>query len=58
MVLVKNKLKQMLVINVPGEDALYFLSKQQKELTYTQFNAPEMKNHVDAGNIVVLRISE
>lgn len=58
MVLVKNKLNQMLVVNIPEESAIYFLAKQQKELTHEQFRAPEMKNHIDRGNIVVLRIEE
>ena len=58
MVLVKNRLNQMLVINVPEEDAIIFLAKQQKELTHSQYQAPEMQNHINAGNIVVLRISE
>lgn len=55
---IKNKLNQPLVINVPNEDAMIFLAKEQKEVSNDQFKAPEMKNHVDLGNLVVLRISE
>jgi hypothetical protein len=55
-VLVKNKLRQPLVINVPNEDAIHFLAKEQKELTDEQFSAPELKRHVDLENIVVLRM--
>jgi hypothetical protein len=58
MVLVKNKLNQPLVINIPDSTELIFLAKQQKEVSHTEFQAPEMKNHVELGNIVVLRISE
>ena len=58
MVTVKNKLNQMLVVNIPDESAIIFLAKQQKELTSVQFQAPEMQAHVARGNIVVLRITE
>jgi hypothetical protein len=53
---VKNKLRQPLVINVPNEDAVHFLAKEQKVLTDTQFNSPELKRHIDLENIVVLRM--
>lgn len=58
MVLVKNKLNQPLVINIPESTAVIFLAKEQREISHTDFQAPEMKNHVEYGNIVVLRISE
>jgi hypothetical protein len=56
MILVKNKLRQPLVVNVEEGKAVHFLSKEQKEVSVEQFNSPEMKRHVDLENIVVLRM--
>lgn len=58
MVSVKNKLNQPLVINIPDGDAIIFLAKETKDLDSEQFKAPEMKNHIDLGHIVVLRIND
>jgi hypothetical protein len=54
---VKNRLSAPLVVNVPDEPAVYFLAKETKELTSTQYNAPDMQNLIKLGYIIVLRIS-
>lgn len=56
MFIVKNKLRQPLVINVPNGESVHFLAKEQKEITEEQFASPELKRHVDLENIVVLRM--
>lgn len=58
MVSIKNKLNQPVVINIPEGDSIIFLAKETKDLTNDQFNAPEMQNHVDKGNMIVLRMND
>lgn len=56
MILVKNKLNQPLVVNVPNGEAVHFLAKEQKELTTEQFNSPELKRYIDLEYVIVLRM--
>lgn len=56
MVIVKNKLRQPLVINLSTDESVHFLAKEEKELTDEQFNSPELKRHVDLENLVILRM--
>lgn len=58
MIQVKNKLNQPLAVNIPNEDGIIFLAKEHKEISAEQFKAPEIKNHIELGNIVVLRIND
>jgi hypothetical protein len=57
MITVKNRLSAPLVVNVPDEPAVYFLAKETKDLTSSQYNAPDMQMYIRQGHIVVLRIS-
>lgn len=53
---IKNVLRQPLVINVPDEPTIYLLDKEvREEITETQLDAPEMKNHIELGNIIILQ---
>lgn len=57
MITIKNKLRQPLVINVAEEGAIHFLAKETKtNISEVQFNSPEMKNHIEKGNLIVLRM--
>ena len=57
MVTIKNKKAQPFVINIPGQPALHLLAREKRDITEEQFYAPEMKEHIAAGNIVVLRVN-
>lgn len=52
---VKNKLRQPLTVNT-AEGAIHFLSKQTKEVNDALLSTGELKNHVDKGNLIVIRI--
>jgi hypothetical protein len=56
MFVVRNRMKQPWTVNVEGQDAVYFLAKEQKTLTVEQFNAPAMKELIELGYIIVLRM--
>lgn len=53
---VKNVLRQPLVVNVGGNEAVHFLSKQVKDVQDEYLASEEFQNHISKGNIVVIRI--
>lgn len=54
---VKNRMQMMLTVNIPEEDALYFMSREVKELTEAQFNAPETQAYIAWGALIVISVS-
>jgi len=54
---VKNRMSMMLTVNIPEENALYFMSREVKELTENQFNAPETQAYIAYGALIVLSVS-
>lgn len=53
---VKNKLRQPLVVNTGGEESVHFLSREVKEVDDEILATVEFKNHVEQGNLVVIRL--
>lgn len=63
MVTIRNRKRAPIVCNIPVTteegttyESLYFLALETKTITEEQFAAPEVKEQVAAGNLVVLRI--
>lgn len=54
---VKNRYNMMLTVNIPNEDALYFMPRETKELTEAQFNAMEVQAYINYGALLVLSVS-
>lgn len=55
-VTIKNRWNQPFIVNVPGEDALYFGPRESKIVTMDQYNAPEMQSYIEAGIFLVVRM--
>lgn len=57
MVTIKNRKNQPYTINIPNQPALYVMAKEKLDVTEEQFQAPEMTEQINAGNILVVRFS-
>lgn len=54
---VKNKLRQPLVLDT-AQGAIHFLSKETKQLDDSILNEAEVKNHVEKGNLIIIRLGQ
>ena len=56
MVLVLNRLNQPLPVNLKNGKSLHFLAKESKSISFDDFQSTEIKEKVDKGMLVVLRM--
>lgn len=53
---VKNKLRQPLAITTPDGEVIHFLARETKEVKDSDLSDGQLKNHVENGNLVVIRL--
>lgn len=58
MVTVLNKLNQPVTVNITKNRSIHFLAKESKDITFEDFNVPEMKEKVEAKTLIVLKIED
>lgn len=53
---VKNKLRQPLAINTGNGESIHFLSREVKDVDDKLLSTTEISNHIQQGNLVVVRM--
>lgn len=57
MVTLMNKLRQPLTINLIDGNSIHLLPKGKAEITFEQFKSIEVKQYLDLGYIIILRMN-
>ncbi len=56
MVEIMNRLRQPLVLNLNSGKSLHLKSREKKKINNDELKSKEIKNHLDKGNIIVLKM--
>lgn len=57
MVVIKNRLNQLLTINLSDGTSLHLKAREDLPLTSERFNSPELSNHISKGNVLIMKMS-
>lgn len=56
MVTLYNKLNQPLPINITKTKSIHFSAKERKEVSFADFQAADIREKIDKGYLIVLRM--